>query len=99
MSGMRAEQEFELQPNGMIVSNAGAPIKIVLKPHFRELAGIIGYVRGNPPAAGAIGVAPVEFFVLGQLTGNIIAAYGCHPAFANAIGNLSIETVIEQGFT
>src|SRR2546421_1432575 len=107
---MRPKQEFKLQPDGMVSTGAkriagkkvaagSAPVEIVLQPDLRKLTRIIRYVRRNSPPTRPIRVAPVEFFVLGQFTRDVVGAYCCHPTFAESIGDLRIEAVVEQRFT
>src|SRR5437899_1959670 len=101
MGTVRADKEFELHPDRMIVANADAMVEVVLEPDFREFAWVISQIGRETPASGSIGVAVApenaafERFIVGLLAGDVIAAKGRHPAFAKAVSDLRIDTVIE----
>src|ERR1041384_1230060 len=88
---VRAELEFHLQPDGMVVAKVLAMVVIVLQPELGELARVKGQSRRD-----ARPVAPelVRGVNRALVAGNKLAAQAADPALHKAPGNLRVKSPV-----
>jgi hypothetical protein len=77
---MRAQIEFGLQPDGMLVAERLPVVVVVLQPQLGELCRIKRQVRRD---AGAIGARiRIDRVVRTGISGDVLTAQACNPATA-----------------
>src|SRR5262245_21792759 len=88
MRGVRAQQEFELHPNRMVIADIVTMVVIVLQTNLGELTGIVGQVRRKTPAQCALGVQAKHPFISFLVAAEPITAQRRDPSFSDGIGEL-----------
>src|SRR5438445_11903718 len=99
MRSVRAEQEFELQPDGMILDDAIAIIVVVLQTELGELARVPREIRRNSVTRGPLQVAAEDGLITRFLSrSDVISTQTNHPSFAEPVEDLGINPVVGHGF-
>src|SRR3954470_15552765 len=94
MRGVRAETEFELEPERIRGAEEFAAVVIILETDLRELAGHKRELRREPRATAAKRVARVEH---GLAAAHMLAAQPRLPAWSETPHHLRIEAVVAEG--
>src|ERR1043166_588654 len=78
---VRAEDEFELQPDRVVLTHAGPVIEVVFQTNLRELRRIERQVRREPPTVD-------------EMAGIVFAAQAGHPAVVETPEQLSVRAPV-----
>src|SRR6266581_2603847 len=95
MRAMSAQEEFKLEPNGMVRAKQLSMVVIILQTNFREFARIKRQHWRNPDALAAKNVGGIKNAVVAV---GVLAAQPGDPTGMKAPERLRIKTPIAQGF-